>query len=77
MNTIGDLIDDGTALWAVCYGRDCWHMAPLDLEALAVRHGRDQSVMHADLAPRLRCTRCGGGPCGLRVIPTGGGMGWS
>lgn len=74
MNTIRDLFDQSIALWAVCYARNCWHIAELDVSALAARLGPHHSVLHVDLAPRLRCTVCGSRQCGVRFVFRGGGM---
>lgn len=76
LSTIGDLIDrqHGLSAWceATINGIPCGHTRPLDLEALAKRLGRDHSYLAADLAPKLRCTKCGGRQIGLILQPPTG-----
>lgn len=65
VDTIGALIDDDYRLALHC--EDCRHHAWADLPALADRLGRDHGCMHDDLAPKLRCSKCGGRKIGLRL----------
>jgi hypothetical protein len=70
INTLGTVIDTDHGLSAFCEARTphgiCGHTQRLDLEALAKRLGRDHGSMHAHLAPKLRCSKCGSkGPIGL------------
>lgn len=69
IDTIGKLIDGGYGLHAYCNARGCAHNAPLDLAALARRLGRDHSHLHQDIAPMLRCSRCGGTDVGIQLAP--------
>jgi hypothetical protein len=43
----------------------CNHSQRLDLKALPERLGPDTPAMHDDLAPRLKCSKCGGRKIGL------------
>ena len=67
--TIGALIDGDYQLAAYCDDQDCRHWTWLDLEALAEKLGRDQSTLHWDLTPKLRCSKCGGKKITLSLSP--------
>lgn len=78
LNKLGNLIDDGYRVLAICHarlnGRYCENSAELDLEELARRYGRDFKLLHRTIAWKLRCTRCGargqvkrGGPISLQL----------
>jgi hypothetical protein len=71
--TVQSMIDEGMQLWASCQTRGpagpCHHMRQIDLAALRDRLGPDASTMAPDLAPKLRCSKCGGKDIGLTVIP--------
>jgi hypothetical protein len=74
LNALGVLIDTGHRISAHCEARAphgiCGHTQQLDLEALAKRLGRDHGSLHADLAHKLRCSKCGSrGPIGLILQP--------
>lgn len=58
--TVQGLIDAGMTLHAWCHDPACHHNARLDLGALRGRLGPDAPAMADDLAPKLRCARCGG-----------------
>lgn len=67
--TIQTLIDDGMRLNAYCQRPGCGYNAWLDLEALKTRLGPDHPAMVDDLAPRLKCSRCGAKGIGLSYSP--------
>lgn len=70
--TIQDAINSGDSIWAWCYRTLCGHGTRLDLLALRDRLGPDHGVMHDDLAPKLRCTKCNGvrgRDIGIRITP--------
>lgn len=77
LDTIGKLLDDGFELTAWCHrwvdGTVCRHHVKLDLEALCQRLGRNHGCMHWDIAPLLRCSKCGargvakGGPISIQL----------
>jgi hypothetical protein len=60
MNTIGALIRHNHRLGAYRNKVDCHHYRELDLPALGERLGMGHSTMKPDLAPRLKCSACGG-----------------
>ncbi|MCB1463215.1 MAG: hypothetical protein KDJ90_12510 [Nitratireductor sp.] len=72
--TLGELIDADYGVIAYCdvhdrrFGR-CGHSAWLDVEALAVRFGRDHGALASDLVPKLRCRKCGRKEASLRLHP--------
>ena len=65
--TLGECLDNGYGITATY--TLCWHSAPLDLEALAAKLGRDHGALRDDLVPKLRCTQCGSKRIGLTIIP--------
>lgn len=67
IDTLGKLLDDRYSLTIVCENQDCRHSVKADLQALVDRLGRDHSSMHPALAPKLRCSKCGGKTIGLRL----------
>ena len=86
LNVLGTLLDDGYSLTAFCHrwlpGRICGHSAKLDLAMLCERLGRERRSMHWDIAPLLRCSKCGarglakGGPITIQIgIPQNVGAG--
>jgi hypothetical protein len=72
IDTIGDLIDEGHELMVYCYNTSCRHGASVDLEALTAKLGRDHGSMHADLAHKFRCSKCGGRNVGFKLHPPTG-----
>ena len=68
--TLQESIDEGLRISAWCHGRGCNHHSDLDLAALRDRLGPDHGAMHDDLAPKLRCKKCGGKAIGLIVAPS-------
>lgn len=68
-HTVQSLIDEGYKLHAYCHDPRCQHSQKLDLEALKARLGPDHSMMHDDLAPKLKCSKCGGKKIGLIFSP--------
>ncbi len=58
-DTIQSLLDAGSKLWANCGNPACLHSSELPLSKWRETYGPDMSVMHDDLAHRLKCTRCG------------------
>lgn len=72
-STIGAMLDAGVALFATCHREGCRHSAPLDLNQLAAKLGREHSTLRRDLCPHLVCSACGGKDVG--VWSSGGGRG--
>lgn len=69
-NTIQQRIDNGDTVTAWCHNAPhCNHHQVLDLAKLRDRLGPDHGAMHADLAPKLRCSVCGSKSIGLIVSP--------
>lgn len=73
LDTLGALIDEHYRLHIYCEathaGLPCGHHVLADLDAIAARLGRDHSSMHDDLAPKLRCSKCGAKEVSLRLHP--------
>jgi hypothetical protein len=69
--TFQSLIDGGMSVRAYCHDHRCNHNQVLDLEKLRDRFGPDAPAMHDDIAPKLRCARCGGKKVGLIYTPAG------
>jgi hypothetical protein len=67
--TIEDLIRNGYTLHAACRAATCMRTAQLDLERLKGRLGAGHGTLAADLAPKLRCSKCGGKDVGLVMSP--------
>lgn len=57
-DTLGAMIDSGHRIAVYC-----------DRPGLAERLGRDHGAMHDDLAPKLRCSKCGSKAVSIRVHP--------
>lgn len=73
--TIQELIDGGYTLRAYCHNPRCHHNQRLDLYKLRDKLGPDHSTMHADLVPKLSCSKCKGQrgkAIGLILSPPGG-----
>ena len=68
--TFAKLIHDEITVTAHCQNSSCNHSHILDLKVLSDRLGTDTPAMHDDLAPRLRCRKCGGKQIGLIYTPT-------
>ena len=67
--TFAKLIADDMTVMAHCQNSRCSHRQVLDIKALAERFGPDAPAMHDDLAPKLKCTKCGGKQIGLTYTP--------
>ena len=67
--TFATLIADEMTITAHCQNARCNHSHRLDLKDLAARFGPDTPAMHDDLAPRLKCMKCGGRQIGLTYTP--------
>lgn len=67
--TIQALIHDGMRLQAYCKAPGCGYNAWLDLDALKTRLGPDHPAMVDDIAPKLKCSRCGSKGIGLSYSP--------
>ena len=67
--TFAKLIADDMTVMAHCQNFRCHHRQVLDLKALAERFGHDAPATHDDLAPKLKCTKCGGKQIGLTYTP--------
>lgn len=63
------LIDDKMTVTAYCHNSHCHHKQQVDLQGLLVLLGPDAPAMHDDLAPRFRCSKCGGKAVGLIYSP--------
>lgn len=61
IGTIGSYIDNGYRVSVHCLEFGCHHSAELDLEALAVKLGRDYDMIeeHDRLVRMLVCEKCG------------------
>lgn len=66
---IQGLIEAHMTITAYCQNARCAHHKVLDLDALRDRLGPDAPAMHHDIAPRLRCEKCGGKKVGLIYAP--------
>jgi len=66
--TYQSLIDAGMTISVYCHNSRCHHKATLDLMALRDRFGPDARAMHDDIAPKLRCAKCGGREVGLTYL---------
>jgi hypothetical protein len=60
---VGDVVRQRAPLWATCRG--CGHRARVDPGQVADRLGYD--VPLPSVAPKMRCTRCGGHRAALSV----------
>ena len=67
--TFATLIADEMTVTAHCQNSSCNHRRQLDLKDLAATIGPDTPAMHDDLAPRLKCMKCGGRQIGLTYTP--------
>jgi hypothetical protein len=67
--TYQSLIDGNMTVTAYCHRSLCNHNQKLDLKRLRDKFGPDAPAMHDDLAPKLRCTKCGGKKVGLIYTP--------
>lgn len=67
--TIQGMIDGGYLARAYCHNKACGHHADLDWLALRDRLGPDHGALHDDIAPKLRCSKCGGKAIGIIVSP--------
>ena len=67
--TFAKLIADEMTVMAHCQNPRCNHSHTLDLKVLSDRLGPGTPAMHDDLAPRLRCRKCGGKQIGLIYTP--------
>jgi hypothetical protein len=61
--TFGSLVSEEMRVTAFC--SRCNHNQQLDIEVLAAKLGSDTPAMHDDLAPRLKCSKCGCRQIGL------------
>ncbi len=68
-HTIRGRIDGDYEIWAYCEGRLCTHGKRLDLKAVGEKLGFDHSTMHADLSPKLKCSKCGSKKVSIRIMP--------
>ena len=67
--TVQLLIDCDIVVSARCGEESCRRHSELNLMRLKTKLGPDASAMHKDLAPRLRCKKCGNGKVGLGYSP--------
>lgn len=68
--TIAELIAERMTLTGYCHNPRCHHNQRLDLDQLQAKLGPDAPAMAADLAPKLKCARCGGQDVGLIYSPS-------
>jgi len=64
--TVQLLIDCDIAVTVRCA---CQNLQQLNLEALRDKVGPDAPAMHSDLAPKLRCPKCGNKSLSLNYAP--------
>ena len=69
--TLQSLIDGDMNVTAYCQSSPCHHSRRLDLVSLRDRFGPDWPAMHDDLAPKMKCAKCGGRHVGLIYSPAG------
>lgn len=74
--TVQELIDGDYTLHAHCHNWHCQNNQALDLADLRERLGPDHSILHDDLAPKLKCSKCGGKKVGIIISPPTGPSGW-
>lgn len=67
--TLQSLIDARMTVTAYCHRTSCHHNQVLDLTKLRDRFGPDAPAMTDDLAPKLKCAKCGGKAVGLIYTP--------
>ena len=67
--TIQLLMDCDIVVSAHCRQQSCDCRQELNLVRLKEKLGPDASAMHKDLAPRLRCTKCGNDKIELSYSP--------
>ena len=67
--TVQGLIEGKMRITAYCQNARCAHYKTLDLAAIRDRLGPDTPAMHDDLAPKMRCVKCGGKKVGLIYSP--------
>lgn len=65
--TLGECIASGTGIRATCVA--CRNHRELDVPELAARLGPDHGALHQDLAPKLRCAKCGSKRIALTMLP--------
>ena len=75
LNTIGALIANKCGMALYCNNLDCRHSAMADLRAMAAKLGEDHGAMYRDIAPKLRCSACGGKDVSIRLSPYTGNTG--
>lgn len=69
--TIQGMIDQGFHATACCHNPRCAHRADLDWLLLRDKLGPDHGALHDDIAPKLKCSKCGGRKVGLILSPKG------
>jgi hypothetical protein len=67
--TLQLLIDCDIVVTARCKQLSCDNSQELNLQALKTKLGPAALVMHNDLAPKMRCSRCGKNNIGLSYSP--------
>lgn len=67
--TVQLLIDCEIAVTACCRGPAWKNQQNLNLEALKDKLGSDAYAMHGDLAPKMRCAKCGNKGISLSYSP--------
>lgn len=67
--TVQLLIDCDIVVVARCPHPACENQQALNLESLKDKLGPDAQAMHGDLAPKMRCTKCGNKSIALSYSP--------
>ena len=67
--TIAELIAEDMTITAYCEAIDCHRNQKVDLQKLVARLGPSAPAMAADLAPKLKCSKCGGKNVSLIYSP--------
>jgi hypothetical protein len=74
--TLSRLIEERMSVRAYCDAIGCNYSRDIDLTALIRRLGPDAPAMAPDLAPRLKCMRCGSRKVSLIYSPDMRPSGW-
>ncbi|WP_457940830.1 hypothetical protein [Mesorhizobium sp. 10J20-29] len=67
--TLAELISEDMTITAYCEAQGCHHNRTVDLELLQAMLGERAPAMAADIAPKLKCSKCGGKNVSLIYSP--------